>query len=314
VTQTPARPIEVGQPPGLLGRLYGAAHVLLVITALCWAGNFVIGRWSAGHVPPIFLSWSRWTLAMCLLAPFALDHVRRDWPAIRANWAALLLLGVTGGGMFNSLQYLALNHTSALNALLINSGGPAFVALACLAIFGDRIGLRQWAGIALSFLGVLIVGAKGDLLAFGSISFVPGDLFMLAAMVTWGVYTACLRKRPAIHFLSFTLVLMFIASLVNAPAVLWERSTGLVAHADLTTLAVVGYCAVFPSLVSYICYNRGVQLIGGARAGAYIHLVTLLGAMLSILLLGEEMRFYHIAGFVLILAGVVLAARASGQR
>jgi drug/metabolite transporter (DMT)-like permease len=303
---------EPGQPrAGIFRSLANIAPLVLTITMLSWAGNFIIGRWSAGHVPPLFLAWARWTLAVLLLTPFAVSFVRRDWHVIRNHLPILLLLGVTGGGLFNSLQYLALNHTSALNALLINSGGPVFVSLACLLIFGDRIGIWQWIGIALSILGVLLVGTKGALAAIGTLRFELGDLFMLAAMLTWGVYTAFLRKRPQIHFMSFAVVQMAIAAMVNVPAALWEHGQGAVVHPDFTTVAVVAYCGVFPSIIAYICYNRGVQLIGGARAGAYIHLTTLFGAVLSIVLLGETMQLYHVAGFVLIIAGVILAARIS---
>jgi len=294
---------------GPLAIMFDNAPVLLCITMLCWAGNFNVGRWSSGHVPPIMLAWMRWSLAGLILLPFCWSRARADWPQIRAHTPILLLLGITGGGLFNTLQYLALNHTTALNALLINSSGPVFVALACLTLFGDRISFGQWLGIWVSVAGVLLIATKGDLAAIGGLSFLAGDLFMLAAMVTWGVYTAFLRKRPAIHFLSFLLIQVSIAALINTPFVIWEQSRGAQLLLSTRSLIAIGYCAVFPSIVAYLCYNRGVQLIGGARAGAYIHLITQFGGTLAILLLGEEMRAYHMAGFALIIAGVLIAVR-----
>lgn len=302
-------PIAPGRARGPFAFLVDNATIMLSTTMICWAGNFIIGRWSSGHVPPIMLAWSRWTLAALILLPFCWRKLRADLPAIRTHWKILLLLGLTGAGLFNSLQYLALNHTIALNALLINSSGPVFIALACLTLFGDRIGLGQWLGISLSMLGVLLVGTRGDIIAIGTFQFALGDILMLIAMVTWGVYTAFLRKRPAIHFLSFAVVQMIIASAINAPFVLWESALGAELVPSLRSLISIAYCAVFPSIIAYLCYFRGVQLIGGARAGAYIHLTTLFGAILSIVLLGESMQPYHIAGFVLIVAGVMIATR-----
>lgn len=303
------QPADAARPPRRAAWIVDNAPLLLTITMLCWAGNFVVGRWSAGHVPPIFLAWSRWTFAGLILLTIAWPRLKADWPLIRAKWPVLLLLGVTGGGLFNTLQYLALHNTTALNALLINSSGPVFVAIACLTLFGDRLGLGQWGGILLSVVGVLLVGTKGALAMLGQIRFEIGDLFMLAAMLTWGVYTAFLRLRPPIHFLSFAVLQAMIAAAVNTPFALWERSTGATPQPTIEAVASVAYCAIFPSIIAYLCYNRGVQLIGGARAGAYIHLTTLFGAALSIMLLGEQLQLYHVAGFGLIIAGVLLAAR-----
>lgn len=294
---------------GLAERAFANPHVMLTVTMLCWSGNFIAGRLSAGEVPPISLAGLRWLVAVMIMLAIAGPRLRSDWPIVRAHWPILLLLGITGAGLFNSLQYVALNHTSALNALLINSSGPIFVALACLVLFGDRLRGLQWLGIVLSLTGVLTVGTKGRLDALGDVSFNSGDGFMLAAMLTWGVYTAFLRKRPPIHFLSLALVQMIIAAVFNFPLMLWELASGAVLKASLGTVAAVAYVAIFPSIVAYICYQRGVQLLGGARAGIYLHMVTVFGTILSVTVLGESLRSYHLAGFALIILGISLTAR-----
>jgi drug/metabolite transporter (DMT)-like permease len=300
---------QVQGPRGLGSALYGNAYVLLTLTTLFWGGNFAMGRAVAGHVPPVALAWVRWTLAFLILLPFAWPHVKRDAAVLRRSWPILLLLGVTGGGLFNTLQYVALNHTTALNALVINSSGPMFVALACFALFGDRISARQAGGIALSSLGVMTIVTRGSLWELATLTFASGDLVMLAAMIIWGVYTAFLRKRPAIHWLSFTLALMMIAAALNFPLFLWEHAGGATLQATWATALACLYAAIFPSVLGYIFYNRGVQLIGGNRAGVFIHMATLFGSVFSILLLGEVPRAYHGIGFALIIAGVALAAR-----
>lgn len=292
-------------------KLYGNAYLLLALTALFWAGNFVLARGVHDHVPPIALAWARWTIASLLVLPFALAHIRRDWPVIRDNLPILFFLGTVGVGAFNTLSYTGLNYTTALNALVLQSSGPILIVLASFLIFGDRISPRQALGIVLSLAGVLTMVARGDLSVLKTLELNRGDLFLLIALVLWGLYTAFLRKRPSIHWLSFIGVTFIIGALANLPFFLWEHLTVRQMQLDAETAAAFAYVSVFPSILAYIFFNRGVELIGANRAGVCLHLVPLFGAILAITLLGEQIRAYHFAGIALILLGVSLAARKS---
>src|SRR6476659_611742 len=146
-------------------------YLLLSITALCWAGNAIVGRLAAGHIPPVTLSFLRWSLAFLIILPFAWKHLKRDWGAIRARLGTMIVLSVTGIGAFNTLQYWALEHTQALNTLLLQSAGPLFVAVWSLILLGVRLTLAQAAGITLSLTGVIVILLRGDLGALGSIAF-----------------------------------------------------------------------------------------------------------------------------------------------
>ena len=289
--------------------LYANAFLLLSLTALFWAGNFVVGRGVHGHVPPVALAWWRWFLATLIVLPFAWPHLRRDWPVVRENWPILVLLGITGAGLFNTFAYLGLNYTTALNALVLQSSGPVLIVLATFLLFGDRVSWTQGFGIALSFLGVLLMVVRGDLALLGTLSLNAGDLAILAAMLTWAVYTAFLRRRPEMHWLSFTAVTFAVAVLLNTPLMAIEHLSGWQLQPTLQTVAAIAYVAVFPSILAYIFFNRGVELIGGNRAGVFMHLVPFFGAALAIGLLGEQPQAYHALGIALILAGVTLAAR-----
>src|ERR1700687_2426440 len=132
-------------------------YLLLSITALCWAGNAIVGRLAAGHIPPVTLSFLRWSIAFLIIIPFAWNHVKRDWGAIRARLGTMIVLSVTGIGAFNTLQYWALEYTQALNTLLLQSAGPLVVALWSLIMLGVRMTLAQAAGVALSLAGVLVI-------------------------------------------------------------------------------------------------------------------------------------------------------------
>ena len=290
-------------------KLYSNAYLLLSLTALFWAGNFVLGRGVHEHVPPIALAWTRWCLATLIILPFAIPHLKRDWPVIRASMPLLLFLGIVGVGAFNTLSYTGLNYTTALNGLVLQSSGPILIVLVSFLIFGDRISPRQAFGISVSLTGVLVMVARGDPDVLAGFELNRGDLLLIAALVLWGLYTAYLRKRPAIHWLSFTAVTFFIGAIVNTPFFVWEHLSVRQLQLDTQTIAAIAYVSIFPSVLAYICFNRGVELIGANRAGVCLHLVPLFGAVLAITLLGEEPRTYHYIGIALILTGVTMAAR-----
>jgi drug/metabolite transporter (DMT)-like permease len=191
----------------------------------------------------------------------------------------------------------------------MQSSVPVLIVLATFLLFGDRIRPRQLLGVAISLTGVLTMVARGDLSVLAGLTFNSGDLGLLTAMAIWAVYTACLRKRPKIHWLSFIAVTFTVAIALNTPLFIAEHLSGWRLQFDRQTLLSVVYVSIFPSLLAYIFYNRGVELIGANRAGVFNHLVPFFGATLAILLLGETPRLYHAAGIALILSGVTLAAR-----
>src|SRR6202165_4756644 len=144
-------------------------YLLLSITALCWAGNAIVGRLAAGHIPPVTLSFLRWSLAFLIILPFAWKHLVRDWNAIRGKLGTMIFLSITGIGAFNTLQYWALEYTQALNTLLLQSAGPLIVAVWSLILLGVRLTVAAAGGVALSLAGVLVILLHGDLTTLASI-------------------------------------------------------------------------------------------------------------------------------------------------
>lgn len=286
-----------------------AAYVLLVVTMLCWGGNFVVGRWVVGHVPPLTLAALRWTGASLLILPLAWPHLTRDWPLIRAHAAMLVFLGVMGSGVFNTIQYIALGMTTATSAAVINSSGPVMIALAAVLFFGTPLRPAQAIGIAISLVGVGVVLSRGELAALAGLGHSRGELLMVVAVVGWAFYTSLLHKRPAIHPLSFAALTYMVAAALNAPLALAELASGVPFDWTASSLAAIAYVAVFPSLIAYLAYARGVEIIGATRAGVFMHLIPLFAGLLSMIFLGEAPHAYHAIGFALILAGVFLAAR-----
>ncbi len=298
-------------PQTLASRGFGNAYLLLILTMVFWAGNSVVARGMHETVPPMALAWVRWTIATILILPVAWPHLKRDWPVIRANWPILILLGTVGAGTFIALYYYGVSKTSAINALVINSAVPILIPLATFLMYGERIGRRPAVGIAVSMLGVLVVLSKGDPNVLASLDLNQGDLWVLAAMGVWSVYTALLRKQPAIHWLSFAAITFAVASLVNLPMFIGEHLLFRQIHWSREAVIAIAYVATLPSVVAQIFYIRGVELIGSTRAGVFMHLVPMFGAIMAIAFLGEMLHLFHLAGFALILLGVGLASRPS---
>jgi drug/metabolite transporter (DMT)-like permease len=290
-------------------RLVGNPYLLLALASLFWSGNHVIGRAAAHDVPPFGIATLRWALPALFLYPFARQHLARDWPLIKRHWGILVLLSLTGGSLFSGFQYLGLHYTTALNVSVLNSFGPALIAAVAAVLFRDRLLPVQMVGIATSFLGVLIIIMKLDAGVAASLQFNIGDLLILFNMLLWAIYSAYLRLVPRIHWLSFTCVLGAVAALGSAPVMVWEYIVGWRFEPTALTAFTILYVAIFPSVLAYAAWSRGVELIGGNRAGPFLHLIPLYSALLAYTFLGEQLMAYHLLGFALILCGVYFAAR-----
>jgi drug/metabolite transporter (DMT)-like permease len=197
-------------------------YLLLSITALCWAGNAIVGRLAAGHIPPVTLSFLRWSLAFLIVLPFAWRRLVQDWPAVRARLGTMVVLSVTGVAAFNTLQYWALEHTQALNTLLLQSAGPLFVAIWSLMLLGIRLTLAQAGGIALSLAGVLVILLRGDVTTLANIEFNRGDIIFTGALAIFGLYSVLSLKRPEIHGLSFVAFTFGCGAACLVPPLIWE--------------------------------------------------------------------------------------------
>ena len=294
---------------GTLSWLFDQPYLLLSLTSLFWAGNIVLGRFIAGHVPPVTLAFIRWGGAFLVVAPFAAPHLVRDWPTIRKHAGLLTLLALTGFSAYNTMAYYGLQYTTAINGLLLQSVGPLFVALWTFALFGDRLTLRQAGGICVSLTGVLVIICHGSLAVLTGIGFNRGDLWFLIALLIYGFYTAFLRKRPPMHPLSFLAAGMGWGAILLAPAVVWEIASGKVVVLDALSVASFVYVCVFPSLLGYLFLNRGIELIGANRAAPFLHLIPVFGSALAIVLLGERFEIYHAVGYALVFTGITVATR-----
>lgn len=289
-------------------KLLLAGMVLASIASLCWAGNWVMGRAIRAEVPPFGLVFWRWLTAGAILLPFVAKDHRLILRVLRERWPIMLGLGITGGASFQAMIYIGLRSTEAINALLVSSTGPIFVLFCAWIVLGDRIGPRQIAGIVISLLGVAFLVSRGEVANLARLSLNRGDLWILAAMGVWGVYSILLKKRPVeITPLGLVFVTSVLAVIIIAPFYFWETLAGQPMRFDMPAIASVGYTAVFASIVALLSYEAATRLIGPGNTSYFLHLMPVFGSVLAIIFLGEKPAIYHLVGLPVVLAGVFLA-------
>jgi drug/metabolite transporter (DMT)-like permease len=290
-------------------------YILLTCTTLFWGGNWVIARGIQGLMSPVAMAFWRWLAALVILLPFVAGPMRREWPAIRRSWKILAVLGVLGVGAFNTLTYTGLKYTTATNGALLNSVIPILIIAISFVFFRERVTWRKGAGVLVSLAGVATIISRGDAQTLLHLRLNPGDLWVLAAMVGWALYTVCLRWRPA-HLSSraFTGSLIAIGVAAILPVFAWDYALGHRSSWNGITLASVAYFAIFPSVLAYFFWNAAVARVGAERAGLFLHLMPVFGAGLSMAFLGESLLPFHFAGAALIFSGIFIASHAGAVR
>jgi drug/metabolite transporter (DMT)-like permease len=283
--------------------------MLLPLTALAWAGNHILARAVAGKVPPASLGVVRWVIVGLAVLPVALPWLRADWPRIRRRPWVMAVTAITGGGLFGTLQYVALQYTTALNMGVVGSVAPAFIVAASWIAFRDRLSGSQLLGVLISLSGVLAIVTRLDLGRLAGLSLNGGDLIIVANMALFAVYSVCLRLRPSIHPATFMLVIAVVSALGNVPFAIAEHAYGYVLEPTALTAVAVLYTAFVTSILAYVAWNFAIDIVGAPRASAFLHTIPLFSALLATTLLGETIEPFHILGFALILGGVTLAAR-----
>nr|WP_276511066.1 DMT family transporter [Eoetvoesiella caeni] len=279
----------------------------MALTTLMWAGNSIAGKLAVGHASPMVLVTVRWALVMVALYVFKRERIAADWQVMRQRLAYLLFLGALGFTGFSVALYYALVYTTAINASILQGGTPLFVFCASFVLFGSRVGLEQAIGFVISFVGVIVIAARGDFDNVIALDINFGDALMLVAIISYGIYTAALRSKPRMHWTSLMFVLCLGATLASLPMLALEMARGATIVPDLQGWSAIAYIVIFPSLLGQVFYIRAVELIGANRAGLFINLLPIWGAILAVALLGEAFNLYHAVALAIILAGISLA-------
>jgi len=284
-------------------------YLLLTLANLFWAGNWIVGRAFRTAVPPVALSFWRWTIALACILPLAWPHLRRDWPRLKAAWRWMLPFGLLSTACYNALCYVGLQYTTVINGLLLNSFIPIVIVCLGWLFLGKRTTPIAVLGVAASFAGVIVIVARGDVAVLAELQLNAGDIWILVSVLAWAVYTLMLPHRPATHPLSFLAAIAAVGLLGLAPAYAWELAAGRHIVATPAALAGIAYTGIFPAFLGYIFWNRGVAETDPARAGLFLHLMPAFGIVLSFVFLDERPAAYHFVGIVLIFSGIWLNTR-----
>lgn len=295
---------------GSLRRVATSPHLLITLTMLFWASNVVLSRGLRGDIPLVGLSFWRWTMAALLLLPFSLPHLRRQWEAAREEWKRLAVLAFLLVVAGNTVLYVAVEHTTAINVAIVNGAQPVVTVLLAWLVLREAVGRAQAFGIALSLLGIIAIISRGGAAVFVGMGLNPGDLMMVVAVASWALYTVLLKRWPSrLHPILFLQAIVTLGALQVLPFYLWESLAQRAMSFDAVTVAMVLYVAVFASLVAVLFWNIGVAAIGPGRAAIYVNLIPVYTTMAALAFLGEALRAYHVAGFALIFSGIFMMVR-----
>ena len=281
-------------------------YLLLVLPPLFWAGNTVLARGIAELIPPVSMSFWRWAIALLILLPLTWRQTLQDWSQIKASWKIIFLLGLFGIASFNTLLYTAAHSTTALNIALTQSVMPVVIVVISFILFRERISKLQIFAIILCTSGAGYIITHGEWQRLIQLKFVVGDLIMLCAVTLYGLYSVLLRKRPDIHPMSFLTTTFAVGVILLLPLYLWELPQYPPLELTQPVIFSLLYVALCPSILAYLCWNKGIHEVGANKAGLYINLVPLFASLLAILFLGERFQNYHLIGIILIAGGLGL--------
>jgi drug/metabolite transporter (DMT)-like permease len=288
--------------------------LLLVVPPLMWAGNAVVGRMVADMVPPVTLNFLRWAIALLILLPLASSIYRRG-SGLLTHWRRYAILGLLGVGMYNALQYMALQTSTPINVTLVAASLPVWMLAIGWMFFGAQVKGKQMIGAALSLTGVLLVLSRGEWRELLALRLVPGDLFMLLATMAWAVYSWLLTRGQDAAAISASWATFLLAQVTFGVAWSGAFAAGEWALTDAQIYwswnlgAALLFVAVGPAVVAYRCWGIGVQRAGPNVAAFFNNLTPLFAAVMSLAFLGELPHAYHAAAFALIVGGIVFSSR-----
>ncbi|HYL32537.1 MAG TPA: DMT family transporter [Stellaceae bacterium] len=304
----PAAPAHT-RPVSRIEALY--PYLLLTLCNLFWSGNWVLGRAAHAVIPPVALTFGRWTVSAICLAPLAIPRLRGKGAVLRRHWLLIAALGFLGLGFFQIAVYTGLRYTTAINAVLMNAAAPLYIIAISWLLDGETVTPRQLLGMILSFCGIIVIISRGTFTQLLHLQFNVGDLVILLAMPAWGFYCVLLRRAPkSLDTLGLLFAVNIAGLILVAPALAAELMFfGLPQPTPLAGFAVL-YTGIFASFLAYICWNRGVELVGANRAGFTSHLLPAFATVLAVFTLGETLHPYHVVGIAVVLFGVWLATSA----
>ena len=289
------------------------AYLFLFLAVLFWAGNFIVGKYASYYqIPPFSLNFYRWFFAWLILLPFTYKEIISKKNYILENYKFYILLGITSVTIFNSIVYYSLNFTQVISGVLMISTIPVMIMFISSILKIEKTNIFQILGVICSFIGVILIITKANFDLLVNLDFNKGDLTMVVAMLSWATYSALLKKRKhELSQLSLLEVIITFGLIFLIPIYIIEYSLGFEITLNKPFILVLIYVVLFPGLAAFICWIKGISLIGPNRSGVFLHLMPILSALMAMIIFKEKFMLYHLLGAFFILSGIILSNRKS---
>ena len=285
------------------------AYLLLILTTLFWSGNFIVGKAASIYqIPPFSLNFYRWLFAFIILLPFTFKEILNNKNYILDNIGFFIILGIASITIFNSIVYYSLYYTQVISGVLMISTIPVWIMFVASILKIEKTNLFQITGVILSLTGVLFIITKADIELIKSLNFNKGDLSMVVAMFSWAIYSALLRKKTyQISQITLLQVIIICGLVFLIPIYFFEMSLGNIITINKPFMLTLTYVVLFPGIFAFLFWIKGIAIIGANRAGVFLHLMPIFGAIMAIIIFDEKFMFYHLLGAIFIIGGKTLS-------
>ena len=283
------------------------AYLLLILTTIFWSGNFIVGKAASMYeIPPFSLNFYRWFFAGLILLPFTYKEIITKKSYILNNIGFFIILGVTSITIFNSIVYYSLYYTQVISGVLMISTIPVWIIFISSLLNIEKTNFFQIIGVAFSLTGVIFIITKADLELIKNLDFNKGDLTMVIAMFAWAIYSALLKKYE-ISQITLLEVVIITGLIFLTPIYFIEMNFGNTIKLGKPFYLTLTYVVLFPGLCSFFFWIKGISIIGANRAGVFLHLMPIFGAIMAMFIFDEKFMFYHFLGAIFILSGIILS-------
>ena len=285
------------------------AYFILILTTIFWSGNFIVGKAASIYqIPPFSLNFYRWFFAGLILLPFTYKEILNKKKYIIENISIFIILGITSITIFNSIVYYSLYYTQVISGILMISTIPVWIIFISTFLNIEKTNIFQIFGVVLSLIGVIFIVTKADVNLIKNLNFNKGDLSMVVAMFSWAIYSALLkRKNFKISQISLLEVVIICGLIFLIPVYLIELYLGNKIILGKPFYLTLTYVVIFPGLASFFFWIKGISIIGANRAGVFLHLMPIFGAIMAIVIFDEKFMNYHIFGALFIIVGITLS-------
>ena len=287
------------------------AYIFLILATLFWSGNFIVGKAASSFdIPPFTLNFYRWLFAWLILAPFTLKEIYKTRFHILDNLSYVLILGITSITLFNSIVYYSLQFTQVISGVLMISTIPVMIIFFSSLLKIEKTNFYQVLGVIFSMLGVVVIVTQLNEEKIKELSFNKGDLSIIIAMLSWALYSALLKKNKLeLSQLSLLQVIISSGLIFLLPIYIIEMNQGRIVTLELSFILTLIYVVLFPGLASFICWIKGIGLIGANRSGIFLHLMPIFSTIMAILIFNEQFMIFHLVGAIFIISGIVLSSK-----